>query len=187
MAFLRVYSDKNTQHSESFNQLADIQKQLQTINIKIEVWQPKQKLSLEASPEEILEAFADDVKNIMANHGFKSVDVINMHSAMEPATIEKFRNKFLDEHIHSDDEVRYFIEGQGLFCVHAANKVYMILCEQGDFISVPAGTKHWFDMGAKPDFKCIRFFGDEVGWVAQYTQDAIARSYPLIEEYNVYK
>ncbi len=143
-----------------------------------------------ATQEEILNTYASDVEQVMLKHGFKSVDVISLNhndsadsAANDDATsLNKIRNKFLSEHIHSDDEVRFFIEGQGLFCVHVNNKVYQILCTRGDFISVPANTKHWFDMGTKPEFKCIRFFSDEAGWVADYTGDSIATRFPLLDE-----
>jgi len=72
--------------------------------------------------------------------------------------------EILAEHTHSDFEVRFFVDGNGLFYLHVADRVYAILCEKGDLISVPEHSTHWFDMGAKPDFKCIRFFVIPDGW-----------------------
>ena len=60
------------------------------------------------------------------------------------------RAKFLDEHFHKEDEVRFFVAGSGLFTLHVGDKVYEILCESGDLIGVPDGTTHWFDMGPEP-------------------------------------
>mgnify|MGYP006276487783 CR=1 FL=1 len=91
------------------------------------------------------------------------------------------RQKFLAEHTHSEDEVRFFVEGRGLFCLHIGDAVLQLLCEQNDLISVPAGTKHWFDMGAAPSFCAVRFFNNTEGWVAAFTGDAIAASYPMLE------
>jgi 1,2-dihydroxy-3-keto-5-methylthiopentene dioxygenase len=68
------------------------------------------------------------------------------------------RGKFLDEHTHAEDEVRFFAEGSGMFYLHIGGKVYMVLCEAGDFISVPAGTTHWFDMGPSPDLEAENLF-----------------------------
>jgi 1,2-dihydroxy-3-keto-5-methylthiopentene dioxygenase len=57
----------------------------------------------------------------------------------------------------------------------------MVLCEAGDLISVPAGIRHWFDMGPSPRFTAIRLFTSPEGWVARYTGDPIAEAYPRLE------
>ena len=44
--------------------------------------------------------------------------------------------------------MRFFVAGSGLFTLHVGDRVYEVLCEQGDLIGVPDGTPHWFDMGA---------------------------------------
>jgi 1,2-dihydroxy-3-keto-5-methylthiopentene dioxygenase len=94
---------------------------------------------------------------------------------------EALRRKFLAEHTHSEDEVRFFVEGRGLFCLHIGEEVLQVLCEQNDFLRVPAGTRHWFDMGGAPRFTAIRFFDNPEGWVAQFTGDGIADHYPLLD------
>jgi len=55
------------------------------------------------------------------------------------------------------------------------------LCEKDDLISVPANTKHWFDMGPNPVFTAIRLFNNPEGWVARFTGDAIAEEFPLLD------
>jgi 1,2-dihydroxy-3-keto-5-methylthiopentene dioxygenase len=112
----------------------------------------------------------------MQTSGFQSVDVISL--TPEHPDKDVLRQKFLNEHTHSDDEVRFFVEGEGLFYLHFDSAVYGVLCEKGDLISVPANTKHWFDMGPMPCFKCIRLFTSPDGWVANATGDDIADSYP---------
>lgn len=181
MPKLKIYSDDKV---ESLVDFTDIKTALAAINIDIQQWNCKHATLAKASQEDILEAYQVEVKQIMDQYRFKGVDVINMNAANHnPEKISEMRNKFLDEHIHTDDEVRYFVDGEGLFCVHADSKVYAILCSKGDFISVPANTKHWFDMGSAPNFKCIRFFGEATGWIADYTGDSIAKQYPTIEEF----
>jgi 1,2-dihydroxy-3-keto-5-methylthiopentene dioxygenase len=91
---------------------------------------------------------------------------------------KELRSKFLDEHTHEEDEVRFFVEGAGVFYLHAAGKVHMTLCERGDLLSVPAGTRHWFDMGPEPYFTAIRLFTTPAGWVAKFTGERIARQFP---------
>src|SRR3546814_8454772 len=68
-------------------------------------------------------------------------------SDLDNPNLEQMRAKFLDEHFHKEDEVRFFVAGSGLFTLHVGDKVYEILCEAGDLVSVPDGTTHWFDMG----------------------------------------
>ena len=184
MPQVKIYSEDNPNEFEELTELTAIQAALFKFNIKVEQWQTQSKLNPQAEQEEILEAYGADCRRIMQAHGFAAVDVISMHSGTQlaPDEVKKIRQKFLDEHRHADDEVRFFIDGQGLFCIHEAGKVVQILCTAGDFISVPAQTRHWFDMGEQANFKCIRFFGDEEGWVANYTGDKISDRFPKLED-----
>ena len=112
--------------------------------------------------------------------GYSTVDAIRMtpdHPDREP-----LRGKFLAEHTHAEDEVRFFVEGRGLFCLHIGEEVLQLLCERNDWITVPAGTPHWFDMGPHPRFSAIRFFNNPEGWVASFTGDPIAERFPLLED-----
>jgi 1,2-dihydroxy-3-keto-5-methylthiopentene dioxygenase len=47
---------------------------------------------------------------------------------------------------------------------------------------VPAGTRHWFDMGTTPDFVAIRFFEREDGWIGDFTGDAIGQRFPSLDQ-----
>src|SRR5690625_7862069 len=85
-----------------------------------------------------------------------------------PKRVE-LRQSFLREHTHSEDELRFFAAGQGLFALRIGDRVLEVLCTRGDLIAVPAGTPHWFDMGPSPDFVALRFFNDSRGWIAHYT------------------
>jgi len=88
-------------------------------------------------------------------------DVISI--APDSPEREAMRQKFLDEHFHQEDEVRFFVAGSGLFSLHINGKVYEIRCEQGDLIGVPDGTRHWFDMGPAPSFRSRRVSGLDKG------------------------
>jgi 1,2-dihydroxy-3-keto-5-methylthiopentene dioxygenase len=122
-----------------------------------------------ASTEEILAAYASDLDPFMKSGGYQTADVISINSSTE--NYAAIRAKFLAEHTHSEDEIRFFVDGQGLFWFHLENEdVFNLLCERGDLISVPAGTKHWFDAGETTPFvKAIRIFIDMSGWVPEYT------------------
>ena len=115
----------------------------------------------------------------MEEGGFKSVDVISL--SPDHPDKDEFRQKFLKEHTHTDDEVRFFVSGSGLFSLHVNEKVYELLCTQGDLISVPDGTRHWFDMGPNPSFACIRIFTNTEGWVAHFTGSDIADRFNRLE------
>jgi 1,2-dihydroxy-3-keto-5-methylthiopentene dioxygenase len=73
------------------------------------------------------------------------------------------------------------VRGHGLFVIHDDGKVYSILCEKDDLISVPANTRHWFDMGPNPNFTAIRLFNNPEGWVANFTGNDISDVFPLLE------
>lgn len=122
-----------------------------------------------ATQEEILQAYEKHLTPFMEQGGYRTADVISINSTTE--NYEAIRNKFLAEHTHSEDEIRFFVDGKGLFWFHLDGEpVFNLLCEKGDLISVPAGTKHWFDAGeSNPFVKAIRIFIDMSGWVPHYT------------------
>lgn len=130
-----------------------------------------------ASTEEILAAYEKDLKPFMENGGYQTADVISINSLTE--NYEAIRAKFLAEHTHTEDEIRFFVDGEGLFWFNLENDtVFNVLCQKGDLISVPAGTKHWFDAGAENPFvKAIRIFIDMTGWVPHYTESQIEKRY----------
>jgi 1,2-dihydroxy-3-keto-5-methylthiopentene dioxygenase len=110
--------------------------------------------------------------------GAGSADVVKLWP--EHPQAGALREKFLNEHIHSEDEVRFFVQGEGNFIIHADGRVWDAHCEQGDLISVPAGARHWFDAGDKPNFTALRVFTDTSGWVAQFTGDDISARFPAV-------
>jgi 1,2-dihydroxy-3-keto-5-methylthiopentene dioxygenase len=133
------------------------------------------------SEEAILTAYRDVLGPYMRQNGYRSADVVVLTPDM-PGKAE-LRAKFLREHTHSEDEVRCFVEGTGLFWFHNLNEasgddeVFSVLCEKGDLLSVPAGIKHWFDCGERPSVTAIRIFTDRAGWVPEYTGTGIERQY----------
>lgn len=178
MSELRVY-DESTKALGVYQNLAEIRQQLEAIGVRFERWEAAQVLDEQATQDEVIEAYREPINRLMNDCGFRSVDVISM-SASNPQC-EAMRDKFLHEHTHDDFEVRFFVEGQGLFNLRAGGRIYGVLCTQGDLISVPAGVRHWFDMGPTPHLKCIRLFTTPEGWVASFTQDPIADRFPRLE------
>lgn len=154
----------------------DISNAVTSAGLRIERWQTEHPLTPNAPPEEVLKAYDSSIKKLMSEHGYVAVDVVSISQNSE--NIEAMRSKFLSEHTHSEDEVRFFVDGSGMFYIHKDNKVIMLLCEKGDLVTVPAKTKHWFDMGPRPFFKAIRLFNNPAGWVGNFTQDDIASRFP---------
>ena len=180
MSRLTVYheSDGNTPliNTDYFEEIAA---ELGGAGVMLERWQAHEALAADASNEAILAAYQNEIDRLVSERGYQTWDVVSMHA--DHPDKEAFRQKFLEEHTHSEDEVRFFVRGHGLFVMHIEDKVYSMLCEQDDLISVPAKTRHWFDMGPNPEFTAIRLFNNPEGWVAQFTGDKIARRFPYLE------
>ena len=181
MTMLTVFNDNDP--ATVLQQTPDasaIAQALDQIGVRFEQWSTRDDITSETSPEEVLAAYQGDIDRLKSEGGYLTADVISL-AADNPAK-DELRKKFLDEHTHSEDEVRFFVRGNGLFYLHKAGKVYAVLCEQGDLISVPANTTHWFDMGSAPDFTAVRLFTNPEGWVANFTGDDIAASFPKYED-----
>jgi 1,2-dihydroxy-3-keto-5-methylthiopentene dioxygenase len=156
--------------------VAEIARVLAAEGIRFERWSADRPLPPDADQELVLSIYARDVARLSREHGYAKADVIRM--TPDDPQREVARAKFLDEHTHAEDEVRFFVEGAGAFYLHLGARVFQVVCGAGDLLSVPAGTKHWFDMGAAPRFTVIRLFTSPEGWVAQHTGDPIAAHLP---------
>ncbi|WP_404338263.1 1,2-dihydroxy-3-keto-5-methylthiopentene dioxygenase [Sphingomonas sp. MMS12-HWE2-04] len=179
MTHLRVYfADRPDTPLADTRDASGIAALLAPLGVRFEQW-PSRALPEGAGQDAVLAAFAPEVERLKAEKGYRSVDVIRM--VPDHPDKAALRRKFLSEHRHAEDEVRFFVEGAGLFTLRDQDRVYAVLCEQGDLISVPAGTRHWFDMGPSPRFTAIRLFIDPDGWVANFTGDAIAERFPRHE------
>ncbi|MEQ1505967.1 MAG: cupin [Myxococcota bacterium] len=131
---------------------------------------------VDPTSDQVLAAYAAEIDALRHRHGYASVDVVRItpdHPGREAA-----RAKFRDEHTHDDDETRAFVEGAGVFYLHVDDRVHAVRCGAGDLLRVPAGIRHWFDMGARPSFCAIRLFTRPDGWVATFTGDAVSAAIP---------
>lgn len=179
MTQLTIYTETDAQNPSLVTEDFDtISAQLQQAGMRFERWQANQTLADDADNDSILAAYKNEIDRLVAEQGFQSYDVVSMNP--DHPQKDEFRQKFLAEHTHSEDEVRFFVRGHGLFVVHIGDKVFSLLCEKDDLISVPANTRHWFDMGPNPVFTAIRLFNNPDGWVANFTGDDIAKRFPLL-------
>ncbi len=177
MSQLRIFDENKPDAPLSMHESGEaISRELARIGVRFERWAATRAIEPGASQEEVIAAYHDDIERLRRDHGYQVVDVISLKSDHPDRTT--LRQKFLSEHTHSEDEVRFFVAGSGQFTLHVEGKVYDILCEQGDLIGVPDGTRHWFDMSEAPYFVAIRLFTNIEGWVANFTGDDISQRFP---------
>ncbi len=149
---------------------------LAPLGVRFERWVLPVGIGPDEPNETILNAYRPHLDRLMGEQGAGSADVLRMRPGLE--NYPAMRRKFIDEHTHSEDEVRFFVGGSGNFILHLNDRVYDVHCTQGDLISVPAGTKHWYDGGAEPNCTVLRVFTDTAGWVPAYTGDRISELFP---------
>ena len=140
--------------------------------IKYERWESGRSVPAGATAEAVLQAYADKIGELKGRGGYTSVDVIDV-SAATP-NLDTMLAKFSREHWHDEDEVRFIVEGRGLFHISPpGGTVFAIEVEAGDLISVPRGTHHWFDLCAERRIRAIRLFQDTSGWTPHYTDSGV--------------
>jgi len=179
MSRLRVFSESDPSAVLFESSDADaIALKLADLGVGFERW-PVRAVADNASPEDIKHMYKPEIDRLVAENGFQAVDVVSINP--EHPEREAMRAKFLSEHSHKEDEVRFFVRGSGLFTLHIGEYVYEMLCQAQDLIRVPDGTRHWFDMGPAPCFTAIRFFTEADGWVGYFTDSDIAAKFPRYE------
>ena len=105
-----------------------------------------------------------------------TADVIDVFP--DTPNLDAMLNKFNSEHWHDEDEVRFIVEGRGLFHIHPQDgPVFAIEVEAGDLIRVPRGTHHWFDLCADRRIRAIRLFQDPSGWTPHYTSSGVDKNF----------
>ena len=158
---------------------ADVREHLRQVGIDYERWPVERLTEPEPSAEAILQAYAAEVAELKARGGYVTADVIDVR----PTTpgLDGMLAKFSREHWHDEDEVRYIVEGRGVFHIHPRRgPVFALEVEAGDLIRVPRGTWHWFDLCADRRIRAIRLFQDPAGWAPHYTDSGVdARFEPV--------
>ena len=171
MATVTIPDEKRTLRNP-----VEIQGYLAAIGIDYERWEPSHPVAPDASEEEILEAYSAEIEKLKASGGYVTADVIDVN----PSTpgLEGMLSKFNREHWHDEDEVRFVIQGRGVFHVRPKRgSVVAIEVEAGDLLRVPQGTWHWFDLCTEREIRCIRLFEDPSGWTPQYTESGVDRNF----------
>jgi 1,2-dihydroxy-3-keto-5-methylthiopentene dioxygenase len=180
MTILTVYADNDGTRPELvITDPAQIQATLAVAGVDFKRWGTDVEISGDDAPQHILAAYEPCLIDLKHRGGYTTADVI----AVTPDHADRvvLRQKFLDEHIHTEDEVRFFVAGRGAFYLHVGDQVLAVICERGDLLRIPANTRHWFDMGPAPSLVAIRVFTNPDGWVAQFTGERIAQRFPRLE------
>ncbi len=181
MSVLIISPERGLSSPQVINDPLQICAELGRSGVLFEQWQLAQPLAMGAGEAQVIAAYQRDIDRLMKKYNFHAVDLVSI--GPDHPKRGELRSQFLGEHTHSDFEVRFFVEGRGLFYLHIKEQVYGLMCEAGDLISVPKGVPHWFDMGESPNFRCLRLFTDQAGWVAEYTDSSIAVSFPSFERF----
>lgn len=175
MAILRIDNGRTiTDLQEISQELAPLKVQLSywpIENDQVQVLLDKQALDDEEKEQVLvgLDRYFDPLK---ASHGYVSRDLIVLHP--DVPNLDTLLSKFNPVHTHADDEVRYIVDGEGVFgFVRPDGSQVELTMQPQEFINVPAGTEHWFYLTASRRVKAVRYFIGTDGWVPEYTNTAI--------------
>ena len=171
MAILRI-PDQNRTLSDP----AAITQYLAEQGIEYERWDPAHPVGPDATAAEILEAYAPEIGKLKERGGYVTADVVDINP--QTPGLDAMLQRFNREHWHAEDEVRFIIQGRGLFHIHPRQgPVMAVEVEAGDLLRVPRGTWHWFDLCADRRIRAIRLFQDPAGWTPIYTESGVDQGY----------
>ncbi|MCZ8344213.1 MAG: cupin domain-containing protein [Leptospira sp.] len=129
-----------------------------------------QKSLNDGEKEQVLSGLQYRFEELQRDHGYLSRDLIVLHD--EVPGISDMLAKFDKLHIHTDEEVRYIIDGSGIFGFIIGGERFEVQVSAGDFISIPANTNHWFTLDEKKRIKAVRYFKDNTGWTPVYVDES---------------
>jgi len=179
MAVVKIPFDNVT-----LTDMRDVQTFLAARGIEYEQWTPSRQLAEDASAEDVLDAYDRQISMLKQRGGYVTADVIDVKP--ETPNLDTMLARFNREHWHDEDEVRFIIEGRGLFHINdrrrgpdaeSQARVFVLEVGPGDLIRVPRGTHHWFDLCAERRIRAIRLFQDPSGWTPHYTESGIDRGF----------
>lgn len=174
MATLKIHDDGRT-----LTDTGAVANYLRALGIDYERWPAVRAVGESSSGEQILQAYAAEIQRLKDKGGYVTADVIDV----KPTTpgLDGMLAKFSREHWHDEDEVRFIVEGRGVFHIHPPEgPVFALEVEAGDLIRVPRGTWHWFDLCADRRIRAIRLFQDPSGWTPHYTESGVDKRFEPI-------
>jgi 1,2-dihydroxy-3-keto-5-methylthiopentene dioxygenase len=116
---------------------------------------------------EILTTFKEEIEDISERRGYQSWDVISLSE--KTPNLEELLKNFQQEHHHTDDEVRFIVNGHGVFVIQGNDgDFFEVHLNPGDLISVPENIRHYFTLSDDKKVVAVRIFVTQEGWVPIY-------------------
>ncbi|HVH97167.1 MAG TPA: cupin domain-containing protein [Enhygromyxa sp.] len=113
------------------------------------------------------DAYLGTLEQLQRERGYIEQDVVELQP--DTPNLDAICAKFADEHLHTDDEVRFVLAGAGVFDIRDdADRWMRVTVEPGDLIVVPKGRHHRFFLTDSKQIRCVRLFQDRAGWVPHY-------------------
>ena len=107
------------------------------------------------------------IETIKREHRYVDHDVVQL--SPDTPNIDAICAKFDKEHYHTEDEVRFVLEGDGIFDVRDDGDQWIrIEVTEGDIIAIPARKYHRFYLTDTRHIRCMRLFANNDGWAPLY-------------------
>jgi enolase-phosphatase E1 len=151
MSELKIYREDDPAAPRVLTDRAATARELDGVGVLFEAWSADRELAADAGEAEVIAAYRDSVDRLMSEYGFQSVDVVSLKP--DHPQKDALRAKFLDEHTHSEHEVRFFVDGRGLFYIHMHGHVYAdarsLAGRDLDDAELAAELRAWIDRDSK--------------------------------------
>ena len=121
-------------------------------------------------------AYGPWLQALMGKEGHVQQELFNLQRN-HPQKLE-LRARHLDEQVQASASAWLFIGGFAQLSLHLDDYVYVLRGERGDLLSVPAGARHWFDLGEEPHALVVRLSASEEA--PERTGDVIASRFPRL-------
>ena len=118
----------------------------------------------------LLKLYGKEMRELKASQGYLTEDLVVLSN--QTPCLDDVLVKFNLEHHHRDDEVRFVIDGGGVFTIRQEALIFDVVVEPGDLLVVPAYTLHRFNLTEERKIKCVRIFKNPSGWEAVYDEPA---------------